>query len=123
MVAISYLRRDPAALLVGISKGPAMTMLIGISGSLRLASFTTALLRAASALAPDGASMELRTLHGSPLYDGDLEASEGIPASAASLKEALAAADGVLLVTPEYNNGLPGVSKNAVDWLSIAALA
>jgi chromate reductase len=95
-----------------------MTRLIGISGSLRRASFNTALLRAASALLPDGASMELRTLHGIPLYDGDLEVSEGVPASAAALKEAVVAADGVLLVTPEYNNGIPGVFKNAIDWLS-----
>jgi chromate reductase, NAD(P)H dehydrogenase (quinone) len=118
LVAISYLRRDPAALLVGISEGPAMTTLIGISGSLRRASFNTALLRAASVLLPDGTSMEVRTLHGIPLYDGDLEAAEGVPASAAALKEAVVAADGVLLVTPEYNNGIPGVFKNAIDWLS-----
>jgi chromate reductase len=115
---ISYRRGDPAALLVRISEGAAMTKLIGISGSLRQASFNTALLRAASALLPDGASMEVRTLHGIPLYDGDLEAAEGVPASAVALKEAVVAADAVLLVTPEYNNGIPGVFKNAIDWLS-----
>ena len=59
-----------------------------------------------------------RTLHGIPLYDGDVEAAEGIPAAVAALKEEIVAADGLLLVTPEYNNGIPGVFKNAIDWLS-----
>ena len=52
-----------------------------------------------------------------PLYDGDVEA-QGIPASVSQLKEAVVAADGVLLVTPEYNNSIPGVFKNVIDWLS-----
>jgi chromate reductase, NAD(P)H dehydrogenase (quinone) len=95
-----------------------MTKLIGISGSLRRASFNTALLHAAAALLPDGVSMETRTLHGIPLYDADLESAQGLPASVGALKEAVVAADGVLLVTPEYNNGIPGVFKNAIDWLS-----
>ena len=58
------------------------------------------------------------TLHGIPLYDADVEAAEGIPAPVTALKDAIRAADGVLLVTPEYNNGIPGVFKNAVDWTS-----
>src|ERR1700680_166449 len=95
-----------------------MTKLIGISGSLRQASFNTALLHAAAALLPDGATMQTRTLHGIPLYDADLESAQGLPASVGALKEAVVAADGVLLVTPEYNNGIPGVFKNAIDWLS-----
>jgi chromate reductase, NAD(P)H dehydrogenase (quinone) len=95
-----------------------MTKLVGISGSLRRASFNTALLRAAAALLPAGASLEIRTLHDIPLYDGDLEAAEGLPAAVSALKEAVVAADGVLLATPEYNNGIPGVFKNAIDWLS-----
>jgi chromate reductase, NAD(P)H dehydrogenase (quinone) len=95
-----------------------MTKLIGISGSLRQGSFNTALLRAAASLMPLEATLEIRTLHGIPLYDGDLEASQGIPASVTALKDAVVAADGVLLVTPEYNNGIPGVFKNAIDWLS-----
>ncbi len=53
-----------------------------------------------------------------PLYDGDLEAEEGLPDAVVGLKAAVAAADGLLLVTPEYNNGIPGVFKNAVDWMS-----
>jgi NAD(P)H-dependent FMN reductase len=95
-----------------------MTHILGISGSLRTGSFNTALLRAAAGMMPDGASLEIRTLHGIPLYDGDVEAKDGLPAAAAALKEAIVAADGVLLATPEYNNGIPGVFKNAIDWVS-----
>ena len=95
-----------------------MTALIGISGSLRRDSFNTALIRAAAELMPDGGRMDVRTLHGIPLYDGDVEESDGIPDAAAVLKDAIAAADGLLLATPEYNNSIPGVFKNAIDWLS-----
>lgn len=95
-----------------------MTTLLGISGSLRRGSFNTSLLRAAAGLAPQGATVEIASLHGIPLYDGDLEAESGIPEAVRALKERIAAADGLLLVTPEYNNSLPGVFKNAVDWLS-----
>jgi chromate reductase len=95
-----------------------MPTIIGLSGSLRRSSFNTALLRAAVALAPEGAEIVPLTLHGIPLYDGDLEAASGIPPSVAELKERIVAADGLLLVTPEYNNGIPGVFKNAIDWLS-----
>lgn len=95
-----------------------MTHILGISGSLRRGSFNTALLRAAAGMMPDGASLEIRTLHGIPLYDGDAEAKDGLPAAAAELKDAIVAADGVLLATPEYNNSIPGVFKNAIDWVS-----
>lgn len=95
-----------------------MTRILGLSGSLRKASFNTGLLHAAGAAMPTGASLDMRTLHGVPLYDADLEAAEGVPPAVAALKEALADADGLLLVTPEYNNGLPGVFKNAIDWMS-----
>ncbi len=60
---------------------------------------------------PDGSQMMVETLHGIPLYDADLEASEGIPARVTQLKEAVADADGLLLATPEYNNSIPGVFK------------
>jgi NAD(P)H-dependent FMN reductase len=67
---------------------------------------------------PKGATLEIRTIKGIPLYDGDVEATSGLPAAVAELKEQIVAADGVLLVTPEYNNSIPGVFKNAIDWLS-----
>jgi chromate reductase len=92
--------------------------LLGISGSLRQGSFNTALLRAAQASLPPDSTLELKTLHGIPLYDGDVEANEGIPPAVIAMKSAIIAADGVLLATPEYNAGLPGVFKNALDWLS-----
>ena len=92
-----------------------MSKILGISGSLRKASYNTALLRAARDVAPD--IIGIGSIHGIPLYDGDLE-SEGVPAAVLELKDKVAAADGLLLVTPEYNNSLPGVLKNAIDWLS-----
>jgi len=95
-----------------------MVRILGISGSLRSGSFNSALLRAAQSLAGEGVSIEIATLHGIPLYDGDLEKKDGIPEAVRSLKEKMVACDGVLLSTPEYNNGIPGVAKNAVDWLS-----
>ena len=73
-----------------------MTALIGISGSLRQASFNTALLRAVATLLPADTSLRICTLHGIPLYDADVEA-VGLPASVSALKERLVAADGVLL--------------------------
>ncbi len=94
------------------------TRILGISGSLRAASFNTALLRAAQMLAGDEIEFEIATLHGIPVYDGDLETSAGLPAAVVALKQQVMAADGVLLATPEYNNGVPGSLKNAIDWLS-----
>jgi chromate reductase len=95
-----------------------MTRIVGVAGSLRTGSFNAALLRAAAGLMPAGTSLEIATIKGIPLYDGDVEANEGIPQAVAALKDQIAAADGLLLVTPEYNNGMPGVFKNAIDWLS-----
>lgn len=95
-----------------------MVKLIGLSGSLRKASLNTALLRAAVGLTPDGVTLAVESIRGIPLYDGDEEAANGIPESVQALKSAIAEADGLLMVTPEYNNAMPGVFKNAIDWLS-----
>jgi chromate reductase len=95
-----------------------MIRILGLSGSLRAASFNTGLLKAAARLMPEGADLEVRTIHGIPLYDGDLEEKEGLPAAVKALGEAIAGADGLLLSTPEYNNSIPGPFKNAIDWLS-----
>ena len=95
-----------------------MTRVLGISGSLRAGSYNTSLLRAAQGLMPDGAHLEIATVHGIPLYDGDVEQREGLPSAVQALKEQIVASDGVLLATPEYSNGIPGVFKNAIDWLS-----
>jgi len=94
-----------------------MTKVLGISGSLRRASYNSALLRAATRLMPPEATLEVASIRGIPLYDADVEA-QGIPAAVSELKEAVVAAAGVLLVTPEYNNSIPGVFKNTIDWLS-----
>ena len=95
-----------------------MTKLIGLSGSLRQRSFNSSLLRAAVELMPQGAEMAVGSIRDIPLYDGDLEDAQGVPGPAQVLKDAIAAADGLLLATPEYNNSIPGVFKNAIDWLS-----
>ncbi len=94
------------------------TTIIGIAGSLRAGSYNAALLRAATGLMPEGVTLEIASIKGIPLYDGDVEAAEGIPEMVEQLKDRVAAADGLLLVSPEYNNSIPGVFKNAIDWMS-----
>src|SRR5258707_13996791 len=95
-----------------------MTRILGISGGLRVGSYNSMLLKAAAQLLAGHAEMELASIRGIPLYDGDLEAAEGIPQAVRDLKARVIACDGLLLATPEYNNGIPGVFKNAIDWLS-----
>jgi len=92
--------------------------LIALSGSLRQASFNTRLAQAMSSRAPHGVTVEVATCRGIPLYDGDLEETEGVPQSVTDLRERIKAADGLVLVTPEYNAGMPGVFKNTLDWLT-----
>jgi len=90
---------------------------IGISGSLRKASFNTALLRAAIELAPPGLRIDVADIRGIPGYDEDLRA-QGFPETVTKLRESIARANAVLIVTPEYNFSMPGVLKNAIDWAS-----
>ena len=92
--------------------------LLGISGSLRTGSFNTALLYAAREALSPAVCLEIVTLHDIPLYDGDVEAREGVPSSVLTLRQRIAAADGLVIATPEYNGGIPGVLKNALDWVS-----
>ena len=94
-----------------------MTTIVAIAGSTRAKSFNRMLLHAAVELAPAGLVLEPASIQDIPLYDGDVEA-QGVPAAVAALKDRIAAADGLLLVTPEYNSSLPGVFKNAIDWTS-----
>lgn len=95
-----------------------MTRIIGIAGSLRQGSYNAALLRNAVELAPAGCALEIATIKDIPLFDEDFESQNGIPAPVAALKDLVAGADGLLLVTPEYNNSIPGVFKNAIDWMT-----
>lgn len=95
-----------------------MIRILGISGSLRRGSYNTALLQAAVPLLEAGVALEIGSIRGIPLYDGDLEETEGLPQAVRDLKARVLACDGLLLATPEYNNSLPGVFKNAIDWLS-----
>lgn len=95
-----------------------MTSIVGIAGSVRKGSWNAALLRAARDATPAGAEVEIASIADIPLYNGDVERERGIPDAVATLKERIVAAQGLLLVTPEYNNSMPGVFKNAIDWLS-----
>jgi len=95
-----------------------MITLVGISGSLRKQSFNSGLLRAAVEAAPDQCSLTIGTIKGIPLYNADVEESEGIPTAVEGLKSLIVDADGLLMVTPENNNSMPGVFKNAIDWLT-----
>lgn len=91
--------------------------IIGLAGSLRSGSLNAALLRAAVEECPKEAALEVESIRGVPLYDGDLEA-RGLPEKVIQLKDRVAAADALLLVTPEYNNSIPGPFKNAIDWMT-----
>ncbi|BAH39229.1 MAG TPA: NAD(P)H-dependent oxidoreductase [Gemmatimonas aurantiaca] len=89
-----------------------------IAGSLRQASYNRALLRAAQELAPEGMEIRIFDRVGDlPLFDQDLEA-QGDPEPVVAMRRAIAEADALLIATPEYNHGVPGVLKNAIDWAS-----
>lgn len=90
---------------------------LGFAGSLRKGSYNRALLRASQELAPERMTIEIFDLAEIPLYNGDVEA-EGLPQTVAAFKEAIRSADALLIATPEYNHGVSGVTKNAIDWAS-----
>lgn len=90
---------------------------LGISGSLRRASFNTGLLRAAASVLPPGMEMRTFPLHDLPLFNADVE-DLGTPDPVAALRSAIDQADGLLFATPEYNYSITGVLKNAFDWAS-----
>lgn len=91
--------------------------ILGIAGSLRKASANAGLLRLAAESAPADAVVEIFDLSSIPLYNGDVEAA-GMPASVTAFRQAIAAADALLIASPEYNYSIPGVLKNALDWAS-----
>ena len=99
------------------SNTPAELQIVGVAGSLRQGSYNQALLRAAQQIAPVAMRIRIHDLSGIPLFSEDVERA-GIPPAVATLREAVAEADGFLVATPEYNHGVPGVMKNAFDWLS-----
>jgi chromate reductase, NAD(P)H dehydrogenase (quinone) len=92
--------------------------IIAISGALRKASTNTGLLRALNDMVPVNVTVEIATLHGIPLYDGDEEQTHGKPEAVKALDAKIRDSDGVVIATPEYNFSIPGVLKNATDWLS-----
>jgi chromate reductase, NAD(P)H dehydrogenase (quinone) len=91
--------------------------ILGFAGSLRRASYNRGLVRAASELAPTGIVVQVFDLSDLPLYNQDVE-DAGEPGSVVTFKHAIAGADALLVATPEYNHGVPGVLKNALDWAS-----
>lgn len=97
--------------------GDASLRIVGIAGSLRRGSFNAATLRVAQELAPDGMRIEAFDIAPIPLYNEDVRA-QGFPQPVQDLRERIKAADGVLIVSPEYNYSIPGVLKNAIDWAS-----
>jgi chromate reductase, NAD(P)H dehydrogenase (quinone) len=94
-----------------------LVRVVGISGSLRKASFSTSLLVILAERAAPAIDLEVVTLEDIPLYNEDLDQEPEIP-SVAAFKKIIAESDGVLITTPEYNHGVPGVLKNALDWAS-----
>jgi chromate reductase len=92
--------------------------ILGISGSLRRDSTNRALLRLAATLVPDGTKLELSDISDLPLYNWDLEQEVGMPDPVRRFRDQIAAADALLIATPEYNYSLPGALKNALDWAS-----
>jgi chromate reductase, NAD(P)H dehydrogenase (quinone) len=92
--------------------------LLGLSGSLRRSSYSTAVLRGLRDLLAPRAALDILPLHGLPLYNEDDDDAEHGPESVRALRSAIEASDGVIMISPEYNHGMSGVLKNALDWVS-----
>jgi chromate reductase len=93
--------------------------IISICGSLRAGSYNRIVMNALAGLAPQGMRLTEAPPYGDfPLYNADVQSAGGIPAAVSALAEAIRAADGLVFVTPEYNFGIPGPLKNAIDWVS-----
>jgi chromate reductase len=90
--------------------------ILGIAGSLRRESYNRSTLRAATKLAPEGATLDVFELDGIPGFNQDEE--QNPPAKVVDFKRRIREADAILIVTPEYNYSIPGVLKNAIDWAS-----
>jgi chromate reductase, NAD(P)H dehydrogenase (quinone) len=99
------------------TESPRPLRVLGFAGSLRAASYNRMLLRAAAELAPEGMEVEVFDIGGIPLFNEDVEAA-GTPPAVEAFRDAIRRADALLIATPEYNHGVPGVLKNAIDWAS-----
>lgn len=91
--------------------------LVGLSGSLRSESYSTAVLRSLAERLPDDIALSIHDYGEVPLYNQDLDGADA-PLAVQALRQAVAESDGLVIVTPEYNYGMPGVLKNALDWAS-----
>ncbi|OAT28546.1 putative oxidoreductase [Buttiauxella brennerae ATCC 51605] len=93
--------------------------IVTLLGSLRHGSFNAMVARTLPRIAPSGMSVDaLPSIKDIPLYDADIQQEEGFPSTVEAIAEQIRAADGVVIVTPEYNYSVPGGLKNAIDWLS-----
>ena len=98
-------------------------LLLGISGSLRAASLNTALLRAMKESSPAHVNFDISTLSNIPLYNADVEEAQGLPESVVVLRKHISKAHALVFASPEYNSGMSGVLKNALDWVSRTSAA
>jgi chromate reductase len=104
-------------LMMTDTESPRPLRILAFAGSLRAASYNKMLLRAAVELAPAGMEIEIFDIGGIPLFNEDVEAA-GTPPAVEAFRDAIRRADALLIATPEYNHGVPGVLKNAIDWAS-----
>ena len=102
------------------ASGMSLPRVLGIAGSLRQGSYNRRLLEAATEALPD-VDWTIARIRGIPPYDADIEA-RGLPPAVANLKDQVAGADALVIATPEYNHSIPGVLKNAIDWVSRPAM-